>query len=248
MAGHIFDGLIVAISELGSEKHRELKVTETIRPGSTKLMVLLPPWHVTPVFWNRLQKQLLRQGYSLLTYEVSEDILSSDGRHVARSFKALKDAAVKDIARLRRSGQFKTVDVAGLSLGTVSALYIASSGVAINKLILVSPSDDVPDGIYYGKRSRKIRRELDAAGKNLDTYRQEMPELTMRKNYKLQVNHVEIVYAANDHVIPYWLSLQLIKSLKTRGITPQVIRRPYRGHYLTFILYCLAGRAPSDKN
>lgn len=247
MAGHIFDNFVLVTSRLTREKHRELERTEIIQPASSKLMVLLPPWHVAPLLWNRLQKQLLKQGYSLLTYQVSENILNADGKHVARSFKIVKDAAIKDIARLHRTGQFKKVDVAGLSLGTVSALYIAVSGVEINRLILVSPSADLAEGIYCGKRTRKIKHKLKDVNKSLDEYRQEMHELTMRKDYTMHVKSVEMLISDADHVIPYELGLELAESLKNKGIKTQIIRRPYRGHYLSFILFCLTGKFPKDK-
>ena len=201
----------------------------------------MPPWHIWNSLWSRVQKRLLKQGYSLLVYEASEDILSPDGNVVANQFREVKDAAVRDVNELLASGQFTSVDVVGLSLGTGSALYFAISGIVINKLVLLCPSADMAEGIYTGIRTKKVRHALERSGKSFEAYKEEMHELTMRKPYDISVNEVDILLSSVDDVIPFRLGMELVASFQSKGISVNVTNYRNRGHYVSFILFCLFG-------
>lgn len=241
--GQIIDNIVSTVSQITvKEKNGHLHNYRQLQSDSEKLCVLMPPWHIWDSLWHRVQKRLLEQGYSLLlVYEASEGILSDDGKLVASQFREIKDAAVRDIRELLASGQYKTVDVIGLRLGTGSALYLAISNIPINKLILLCPSVDMAEGIYTGIRTKKIRRSLERNGKTFETYREEMHELTMRKPYDLRVKEVHVLLSSADEVIPYRLGMELIRSFRSRGINVNVTNHRKRGHYLTFILFCLFG-------
>jgi len=241
--GGLIDNAIVAATDRWvAEKSTPLKTIKIIQPGSNKLCVLLPPWHIVTPLWNHLQERLIKRGYSLLIYEASEDILSADGKHIQTKFKEIKDKAVKDIHDLQKQHTFKTIDVVGLSLGTCSALYVAISGITINNLVLVCPSEDLAEGIWTGIHTQKIRAQLEKDKKTLDDFRAEMKVMTMRRDYKMNVKNVEILVSDADKVIPYNLGLDLAKSLQAKGISTKVRRYRHRGHYATVILFCLFGK------
>jgi hypothetical protein len=242
MYGRIVDKLVSSVSQTThQDKVRPLKSYRVIIPNTDKLCILMPPWHIWDSLWSQVQKRLIKQGFSLLIYEASEDILSPDGKVVANQFREVKDAALRDVRELLATGQFNSVDVVGLSLGTGSALYLAISGIVINKLVLLCPSADMAEGIYTGIRTKKIRRTLEKDGKTYEDYRKEMHELTMRKPYGVNIKEVDILLSEVDDVIPYRLGMELVESFRNRGLTVNVTNYRSRGHYVSFILFCLFG-------
>lgn len=243
MIGRLFDRVVVYGSrKKDGRRSVEYKAYSLLQSDSSKLCVVLPPWHIAPGLWKKLQNRLLNQGYSLVVVEAAENILVPDGEQILHNFRKVRKLAFDEIAKIRTLQRFESIDVVGLSLGSVSALYLAVSGLEIHKMVLLSPSDDLGEGIWYGKRTSHLRKKLEQSGISLQKFQDLLGELTMRRVHTVKVKEAYIYLSKDDEVIPYRLGLKLCNRLKELGVSVQASDSRWHGHYLSFILFCLRGR------
>lgn len=243
MIGRVFDRIVIYGSQKKDGKRSVIyRGYSVIQDGATKLCVVLPPWHIAPKLWKRLQKNLSQQGYSLVVVEAAENILVSQPEQIVKNFKKVRDIAFGEIEKVKSNQPIDTIDVLGMSLGSVSALYLAISGLTIRKLVLLSPSDDLGEGIWYGKRTTQLRADMEASGLTLENFQKLLGELTMRRPHRLKVHEAHIYISEDDDVIPYALGLKLYDRLQELGVLVHKFDNKWKGHYLSFIIFCLKGK------
>ena len=243
MIGRVIDRVVVYGSHKKDGKRGvEYSAYSIVTKDASKLCVVLPPWHIAPRLWKKFQNNIIEQGYSLVVVEAAENILVPDPAQIVRNFQKVRQMAIDEIEKVRKIQPIDEIDLVGMSLGSVSALYLAVSGLVINKMILLAPSDDLGEGIWYGTRTTHIRSVMERAGTTLEEFQAALNELTLRRPVQMNITELHVYLSKDDDVIPYQLGLRLIRRCEELGLSVRAIENKWRGHYMAFVLFCLKGK------
>ena len=212
-------------------------------PNSKGLCVLIPPWKVKTDFFVLIRKRIYEAGYSCLEYKIESALLSPDYKYTHDAFKEVIDSVRLDIDKMTDQYGFKQVQVIGISIGCVEAAMIANFNKNVSKLVLVAPGCDLAQSMWYGLKTRNIRKLFEEQGITLDFLVEVWRDLAPENNFLgLKGKEIEVYLSQSDVNIPYRFGKRLVDQMKLHGLTPDIYENKYLGHYLTVLDYLWKGK------
>jgi hypothetical protein len=216
-----------------------IKATLLTKPGSKRLTVVFPPWHLPDWYSNRLISKLSSAKSSVLIYDFNQDILEDDILGVKSSFEFIALSVTEDVRALVKLYDFSEINLLGISLGGVALCITAEKLDNFNKVILVAPGNDLANAFWYGLRTRRLRNILADHGHQLKELQNEWSELAPENHVECLSDHpVRIILARKDKFIPYSNGKKLLDKLSSLDPNVSYITRPF-GHLLTVFLYLI---------
>jgi hypothetical protein len=207
-----------------------------------KLAVLFAPWHGAGPVYEPLAKRLERNGYSILTYEFSPEILKADIAQVIASFGTLRDRIAADLSSLYEQNGYQEVHLIGTSLGNLPLALAAEKFTHFTELSMAGAGSNLARATWEGRRTQDIRDGFIAQGiteAQLDTAWAGLAPKNHVRHFKGK--RINLVVSLKDHVIPTRYQLEYAAALKAAGVDVRVIYTRL-GHYASIIRFCLAGR------
>jgi len=207
-------------------------------PGSSRLYILIPPWHGRLYYDFRIRKKIAAKGFSWVEYEFSPSMLSSDVSKTKVSFEAVRDSILKDIQEWQSRYWFKEMYIVSESMGCVTALMVANRCPAIRKIILVVLGHCLAESLWRGIRTRDIRREMQVSGVTLESLIEQWAELAPENNLE-HIHHADFcVYLSHaDCVIPYRFGKRLVEVMQRKKLPVTVRENKRWGHYGTVLRF-----------
>jgi len=212
-------------------------------PDSKGLCVLIPPWKTEADYYKLVRKRIKQAGYSCLEYKIASSLLSPDYEYTRNAFKEVANRVRSDIEKMVQQYVFKEVQVIGVSIGCIEASMIANNNPHVTKLVLVAPGNGLAEPMWYGLKTRNVRRLYEEQGITLSFLMEAWSELALEHNFDgLKGKEVEIYISKSDINIPYRFGRDLADKMIAYGINPRVYENNHLGHYLTVLKYLWKGK------
>jgi pimeloyl-ACP methyl ester carboxylesterase len=211
-------------------------------PGSSVLCVLIPPWKATADYYKLVRTRIYEAGHSCLEFKIASSLLSHDYEYTRNAFNKVANDVRSDIEKMVGQYGFKEVQVIGVSIGCVEATMIANHNPYVTKLVLVAPGNGLAEPMWYGLKTKNVRRLYEQQGITLSFLKEAWQGLAPANNFDgLTGKEIDIYISKADINIPYRFGKELADQMIAHGLNPRVYENRYLGHYLTVVKYLLKG-------
>jgi hypothetical protein len=109
----------------------------------------------------------------------------------------------------------------------------------IDEVVLVVPGENMAKDMWYGCRTRHLRRSYQRQGISLETLEEKWQELSAENNMPAPGTKLSLHFGRQDKVVPYRLSKTLPKTLESKGLKPETHVYYLVGHYFVSVLFLL---------
>ena len=103
-------------------------------------------------------KRLVNQGWAVLLYRFSDQIIVASDDDVVESFKYIQAAVAEEITNLQDEYNYQTTHLVGISLGNVAMMMVAKKFHNFSAATLVTAGDDLAEDLWHGIMTQNIRR------------------------------------------------------------------------------------------
>ena len=240
------------ISGYSSRKHRhddtgytsasaiiDLKLAN---PKGEILTILFPPWHGAGKPFKILEHRLAQGGSATLSVNLHNQILSADINEVVQSFYSIQAQIITEIDKLQKKYKYREVHMIGLSIGTLSMSLVARAYPKVSQVTFVVGASRLAPCVWYGIRTQKIRKQVEANGFSLAKLELEWSDLAPALSAPILRGKLVQIYVSNsDKIIPTAYQTELVHTMLDAGANVRVFRSNY-GHTASIIKFCLSDK------
>lgn len=217
-----------------------IKKKFTFKKESKKMVVVMPPWNGRFFYNFFLRRNLLKKGFSVLEYDFTKEILSTDWKFTRDSFEYIRRSVVKDVDIFKKKYGFLEIKMVGVSLGCCNAPMCANSSRHIDELLLVAPGHCLAECVWKGIATQAIKREYQNKGISLENLIGYWKTIAPVNNIdKMKDKKVCIFLSKTDSIIPFYSGKKLLKELRFLGVDVSCEINRNLGHYLTTVDFYL---------
>lgn len=211
------------------------------KKDSKELFILLPSWGGR-LYYNFFPRHLLmKNGFSVLEYEFSEAILSTNWRSTLDYFNFIRKSVVEKAEKLKKEYGFQKIKIIGISLGCVNACMCANDNLSIDEIFLITPGHCLAESVWQGISTQKIKQEYEAQKISLKELKNHWHALAPENNLNsLKSKKVSIFLSKADKVIPYYCGKKLLEKVKSTKYDLFYKIDDHLGHYLIALQFYLS--------
>ena len=197
------------------------------------LYVNIPGWRTNFSDSKLFRNRVIDKGFSYLSYEFPEGILSWDAKMTEKDFLKIRRIIRHDLQKYFLKYHFKKIVVVGMSLGVVLALMVANKNKLVKKIVLIVPGYDLAESLWTGISTKNLRNKFEKEGINLGKLINLWKKLSPSNNINsLDGKEIFVFLSEADQVINYSQGNKLLGALKKRYKVNFKINKNL-GHYLT---------------
>jgi len=211
------------------------------KKDSKELFILLPSWGGR-LYYNFFPRRLLmKNGFSVLEYEFSKAILSTNWKLTLDNFNIIRESVINEAEKLKKEYRFQKIKIVGISLGCVNACMCANDNPSIEEIFLIIPGHCLAESMWQGISTQKIRQEYEAQKISLKELKNHWHTLAPENNINnLKSRKVSIFLSKADNVIPYYCGKKLLEKAKSLKYNLFYKINDSLGHYLTALQFYLS--------
>lgn len=207
-------------------------------PGSKTLMICLPGWGGKLERWKILQRLVVNQKISFLSYEFPRGIFSDQKELTKNLFGSIDSLVRKEIIELKNRYGFKKCILVCISLASSYGSLIYKDNSDINEIVLVAPGANLAKEMWYGCRTQHFRKSYERHGVTEMQLIGDWCGLASQNNFPAPGARVNIFLGTDDKVIPYKFSHNLANIYKAHNVNVVDKILPL-GHYFLISFFLL---------
>ncbi len=207
-----------------------------------KLAVLIHPWHNGGKAYGELERRLLADDFSVLSYRYHDQLLKPNVKQVLESFNVAQETGAEDIDKVQRA--FDETHLIGASLGCVALALIAEALQNFDSATMVTAGSDLAKCVWEGSRSQRIRRQLEDDGCTEEELVEAwQPIAPINHIGAFQNKTVHLITSKTDTYIPTVYQDEFVRAMT--AINPEAtLKSTRKGHLATIGIYCYFGALP----
>lgn len=206
--------------------------------NSDTLIVCLPGWNQNLWTWGKVKKYSLESNASFLAYEFPSPILSDQFQLTKDCFEVVNQTVRRDIKDLKEQYGFSRCVLVGLSLASSYGSMVYKDNADITEVILIVPGESLARDMWYGCRTRHLRKSYEMQGIDLGQLEQYWHDLASENNMPANGVKISLYFGSKDNVIPYKYSQTIKASLEALNYKPICSVYPM-GHYHLIVKFLL---------
>ncbi len=208
-------------------------------PGSQTITLVFAPWGNSRIVNSGVAKRLTQQGSSYLQINLNDLILHSDPKIVEDSFQQAAERMIKEVVFHKVYKKFKTINLLGISLGSVILSLSAEQLERFDRVTLVVPGSELATAFWSGMRTRRLSNTYRKRGFQLAQLRKQWRLLAPINHLSVLAGHsIAIILATGDQYVPYVTGHELVEAMSQAGLSPQIIT-VRGGHVSTLLRFSL---------
>jgi hypothetical protein len=221
----------------------EQSITKRIRhgkDGSTRLTVVVPPWHANKLVHSLSLRRVTKPGRKVLSYALHSDILSSNPELTVRCFDEIAAEIANDVKKAK-TGDVEHVRYIGFSLGCAILSRVLGEYKLSGDVSFVAPGGDLAWSLWTGSRTQHLKRSFEIQGYDLPNLQELWQELSPTFQAANNIRGCSvIIYASEaDTVIRSDTIPPLVDALQAGGNQVRMNMNRHQGHYGTIVRQAL---------
>lgn len=211
--------------------------------GSNALVVIIPGWKNSPSVDKFFEWRIMKSKQSCLRYCFHPDLLSANPEYTVKEFLNIKEKIKKDILELKMKFGYAKIKLVASSLGAVSAMLVANNNKDIDQLFLLVPGSCIDYPLWYGIRTKKLKKIYEKKGINIEKLHNLWKEIAPINNAdSLEDKKICTYISKSDKAIPYKYGKELSQYLINRYKKAEEKENILWGHYLSIVKFYLFER------
>ncbi|MDQ5913551.1 MAG: Peptidase protein [Patescibacteria group bacterium] len=220
--------------DLPTNAQDSIRIITRLRAGNSRVTLIFVPWQSGRVMQSWIMKQVPKNRD---VYSISpRSLLLKDPIQTKTQSLRVCEQSLEQVRKIVDSKKYEELDIAGLSIGTGVAVYVANRiSTKINNIDLVCPGAKLSTALWLGSRTKSLRTKYEDQGFELEDIQRLWSQVDLINNLDFaRKTSVRVTYSGADSVIVASQTEKVIEKLKDLKPPKLKIRRNRtKGHYLT---------------